>query len=281
MRRDRVAVALVLLLLGLAMIPRLLQAITDSMLFHPTRGQSATPDRHGLPWEERWLDADGTRIQAWWMPAAAPGTTTVVTFHGNAGTIADRIPWYRQVVRGGVSVLAVEYRGYGDSAGSPSEAGLLADGRAGLAAARELAADRGDKLVIHGRSLGGAVAIQVDAGAHPPVDGLVVESTFTSLADMADRSGIPLAARLVSYSFASIDRIGAGPGPLLLVHGDADELIPFAMGEQLVARAQEAGRRARLHRVGGGGHNDTWARGGAAYWDAVLGFFRTPAGAQR
>jgi len=283
MRREAVAAAVVAAVAGIVVIPRLLQAVTDSMLFHPAAGQHTTPDRHGIPFEERWLDAEGTRIQAWWMPASGAGTT-IVTFHGNAGTLADRIPWYRPVVRTGVAVLAVEYRGFGDSDGSPSEEGLAADGRAGIAAARALANARGDRLVVHGRSLGGAVAIRAVQEAEADglrVDGLLVESTFTSLAEMAGRTGIPLAGRLVTYSFPSIERIGQAGSPLLLVHGTEDELIPLEMGERLVAAASAGGRPATLLRIPGGTHNDTWARGGPTYWDAVLGFFRAPGGGGR
>lgn len=282
MRREAAAAAIVLAIAGVVVIPRLLQAVTDSMLFYPARGQHTTPDRHGIAFEERWLDADGTRIQAWWMPGE-PGATTVLTFHGNAGTIADRIPWYRPVRAAGMSILAVEYRGYGDSAGAPSERGLAADGRAGLHAARALADAQGGPLVVHGRSLGGAVAIRLAedaAGEGIAFDGLLVESTFTSLQEMAGRTGIPLAGRLVTYAFPSLERIARSTSPLLVVHGDADELIPFSMGERLVAAAQPV-RPARLLRIPGGTHNDTWARGGPAYWDSVLAFFRAPGSDQR
>ena len=278
MRRGVVLGVLSVLVVGVTVIPWLLRSVTDSMLFYPARGQHVTPAQVGLSYEERFVTTeDGVRVQTWWLPAAERGTTTVITFHGNAGTVADRLPWIQTVVEAGVSVLAVEYRGYGDSEGRPSEEGLAADARAGLALARELAAARGDRIVVHGRSLGGAVAIRLAsdvAGAAPALDGVIVESTFTALRDMANRSGIPLASHLVAYEFASVDRIVESPVPLLVVHGEADELIPVAMGERLVERARAAGREVTWLSVPGGTHNDTWFVGGRRYWDAVFRFIR-------
>jgi fermentation-respiration switch protein FrsA (DUF1100 family) len=264
MRRPptAVVVGLVVLLLGVPMIGRFAQALTDSMLFHPERGHRAGPADFGIAYDEVWLVAeDGVRTQAWWMPVEG-ASTAVVSFHGNAGTMGDRLQHLSLLRSRGVSVLAAEYRGYGDSEGAPSEEGLAADARAAAAWIRERHAGA---LVAHGRSLGGAVGIRLadDVG----VDGLIVESTFTSLGAMAERTGIPLAARLVVYEFASHERIRRIAAPTLVVHGDADDLIPVSMGRALTDAAPDA----HLHVVAGGTHNDTWVRGGQAYWAAVEG----------
>lgn len=255
--------AVVLLLGALALLPALLRSLTDSFLFHPTAGQAMTPDRVGLPYEELWLVAeDGIRTQAWWMPHP-DATLCVLSFHGNAGTMSDRLGHLKPLWELGVSVLAAEYRGYGDSEGRPSEEGLAADARAAMTEARS----RCPRVVVHGRSLGGAVAIRLASEA--PADGLVVESTFTALKEIAGRSGIPLASHLVAYDFASIDRIPSVAVPTLVVHGTADELIPLAMGQALFAAA--AGPSTFLP-VPGGTHNDTWVRGGPRYWSALRAF---------
>jgi fermentation-respiration switch protein FrsA (DUF1100 family) len=266
---KRAAPLLVALVLGLLVIPHLLRAFTDSMLFHPERGQPATPGSYGVDFEEVWLIApDRVRTQAWWMEA--PGATaTVLGFHGNAGTMGDRLPHLLRLRELGVNVLAAEYRGYGDSEGKPSEQGFAQDAAAALQAAR---ARSPLPVVVHGRSLGGAVAIRL-ASEHA-VDGLIVESTFTSLAAMAGRTGIPLASRLVPYRFDSEQRIARIEAPVLVVHGDRDELIPLAMGERLVQVAPNA----RLLTVAGGAHNDTWVVGGARYWAALRSFLGTVAG---
>lgn len=252
------ALTALLLLLGLFMFRRVL---TDAMLFHPTRGQPRTPAAIGLPFEEVWLRAaDGTRTQAWWIPGQGR-PIVVVCFHGNAGVIADRLENARELHALGVSLLVAEYRGYGDSEGKPSEEGLYADAEAALGEARRRAA--GARVIAFGRSLGGAVAI--DLASRQPVDGLVVESTFTSLPAMAAQTGLPLASRLVAYRFDSLAKIPRVTAPLLIVHGDADELVPFSMGERL-RDAARASRSVAFHRVAGGDHNSSWVTGGEPYW---------------
>lgn len=263
-RRALVAGVVVVgvLLVGVPVIGRFAQALTDSMLFHPARGQNAVPGDFGVAHDDVWLVAeDGVKTQAWWMPVEG-ARTAVVSFHGNAGTMGDRLPHLTQLRSLGASVLAAEYRGYGESEGAPSEEGLAADARAAAAWVRE---HHAGALVVHGRSLGGAVGIRLADDV--AVDGLIVESTFTSLGAMAERTGIPLAARLVVYEFASQQRMGRIDVPTLVVHGDADELIPVAMGKALT----EAAADGHLHVVPGGTHGDTWVRGGPAYWAAVQG----------
>jgi len=249
--------------------PMVLRRFTDSVLFYPEKGQWRTPAALGLPFEEVWLDAAGDRIQAWWVAGDAAGAA-IVMFHGNGGTIADRLENVAALVsRFGVSVLQVEYPGYGDSGGRPSEHSLYAAGEAGLLEARRRAGDR--KLVVFGRSLGGAVAI--DVAVRHRVDGLVAESTFTSLGDMAAASGIPLARYLVAYRFDSLAKIGQVGAPLLLLHGNRDEIVPYPMAARLLEAAANASGK-RLHTVEGGAHNDTWVLGGEAYWRAWAEFLR-------
>ncbi len=253
------------ILLSAAMLPFLLRQMTDAFLFHPVRGQRHSPSDFGLAFEELMLPAsDGVQTQAWWIPYEGPDPlgVAVLTFHGNGGTMAERLDHTRALHDLGVSVLTAEYRGYGASEGRPSEEGLADDALAAFDRMAQLAPDH--KLVIHGRSLGGAVAIRLASERRPA--GLAVESTFTTLRDMAGRSGIPLATQLVAYEFASIDRVGEITCPLFVVHGTADDLIPHEMGERLHAAA---GGPAELLSVAGGTHNDTWVRAGPAYWDRL------------
>ena len=141
----------------------LLQAITDLFVFHPVRGQHTQPSQLGMEFSDlRIVAEDGVHTQAWWMPSSVSSAdfsgATVLTFHGNGGTMSDRLDWCQQMVSRGASVLAVEYRGYGESEGRPSEESCRADARAALAEAHRLSAGRPGPLLIHGRSLGGAVA---------------------------------------------------------------------------------------------------------------------------
>lgn len=241
----------------------ILRRLTDAMLFHPTRGQARTPASFGVDYEElAVLATDGVRTQAWWIPGDVSGPV-VLMFHGNAGSIADRLENAMMIRELGVDLMMAEYRGYGDSQGRPSERGLYRDATAALAEARDRACGR--PVVVFGRSLGGAVA--VDLASREQVDGLIVESTFTSLPAMARSTRIPFATRAVAYAFDSVAKIGRVKAPVLVIHGDADELVPFRMGEAL-HRAAVGSVDARFFRVHGGDHNGTWLAGGSAYWDA-------------
>ena len=258
-----VAIAIAIVVVILVTAPMLFRHLTDSMLFYPSRGQWRTPEALGLGYRELWLDAEGERLQTWWIAGDESGPV-ILMFHGNAGTIADRLENVRLFVeRLGASVLQVEYPGYGDSSGRPSEASLYAAGEAGWKESRKLAAGR--PLVVFGRSLGGAVAI--DVAANQQVDALVAESTFTSLPDLAPATGLPLARHLVAYRFDSLDKIAQIHAPVLLIHGDHDELVSYSMAGRLYKAATAAASR-HLHTVRGGTHNDTWAIGGEDYWRA-------------
>lgn len=256
----RIAIVLLLALGALFMFRR---QLTNAMLFYPERGQWRSPGNLGLEYQELWVEAeDGVRTQAWFMPARA-AQAMVLFFHGNAGTMADRLERAVILVQQDCSVLFSEYRGYGDSQGRPSEAGLYMDGRAAFTIARNLAGSL--PVVVAGRSLGGAVAIEVATTEDP--DAVVIESSFTSLREMAGRTGIPLAAKLVAYEFPSEEKIKRLRAPLLITHGDRDELVPYAMGQRLRDAAQNAAR-VDFHTVRGGTHNETPLEEDAAHWDA-------------
>ncbi len=255
----------------------LLQSITNLFVFHPVRGQHTQPSQLGMEFSDlRIVAEDGVRTQGWWMPSSVLGApfsgATVLTFHGNGGTMADRLDWCQQIVSRGASVLAVEYRGYGESEGRPSEEACGADARAALIEARRLSADLPGPLLIHGRSLGGAVAIALAAESEH--QGLIAESTFTRVEDMAALTGIPLARRLVAYRFDSIDRIQEVAASVFLVHGTADALVPHSMGVALRDARLEVGRRVHFFEGEGGEHNSTWQAAGEAYWQALGQWFQ-------
>ena len=168
--------------------------LVDRMVFHPTRGVDLRPEQVGLVGEEVFLETqDGVRIHGFWLPAEG-ATRALLFLHGNAGNASHRLPNAAELVALGTSVLLLDYRGYGLSEGTPSEAGTYLDAQAGLA---HLVTERGfaeNRIFVFGRSLGGAVA--VDLVQDRDLAGLILESTFTSLPDMA-RSLLPFAAPLV------------------------------------------------------------------------------------
>lgn len=239
------------------------------MIYLPLRGGGRDPASHGLPARDLYLEAeDGVRLHAWWVPALEEDPPTLLFFHGNAGNLTHRIELLRLLRQSGPQILALEYRGYGRSQGSPSEEGLYRDARA---AYRELER-RGvapERLVIHGRSLGGAVAARL--AAEHRCAGLVLESTFTSVPDMAAlRFGRP-AAWLVRSRFPVEETVRRLDVPVLILHGEEDDTIPVSMSRRL---HRAAGGRAELWLVPGAHHNDLDFFAGEDYARRLGGFLR-------
>lgn len=201
--------------------------------------------------------ADG-RTQGWLVPAVgrtAPGPVVIYT-HGNGELIDQAVLGLEAYQRWGVSLALLEYRGYGQSDGEPSEAALVADALVfydQVAARPEVDPSA---IILHGRSLGGGIATAV--AAQRPARALILASTFTSIADLAWRLGLP--GFLVRDPFDSLDRLPKVRAPIFISHGRADEVVPFAHGEALAARAG-----VPLF-VQSCGHNDCE---GPAYWAAV------------
>ncbi len=213
----------------------------DHLVFIPTRGLSRTPAEAGLAYEALTLPtADGERLGAWYVPAPATGARpwTLLYCHGNAGTIADRVEVLAALHREGLAVLIFDYRGYGESTGRPTEAGTHADA---LAAWRHLTDTRGlppARILVHGHSLGGAVAAGLAADVRPGA--LWLESTFTSLTDLG-AAMYPLfpVRRLSRYRYDTLTRLSDLQAPLLITHARHDETIPIAHGERLYQAARE------------------------------------------
>jgi len=238
--------------------------VVDSMIFYPTPGAELRPEQLGLVGEDVFLETeDGVRIHAFWLPAQG-ADRALLFLHGNAGNASHRLPNAAALVSLGVSVLLLDYRGYGLSEGRPSEDGAYADARAGL---RWLVEERGipeSRIVVFGRSLGGAVAVDLVQGR--PVAGVILESTFTSLGGMASAIfGRPVSA-LVRGRFDSASKIAALRAPLLSFHGDRDEIVPYALGRALFDAAP--GSKA-FETIEGAGHNDTTQVGGRAYFERI------------
>ncbi len=189
--------------------------------------------------------------------------------HGNRGSIADRIDIFRQMFRIKVNVFAFDYRGYGRSEGSPSERGLFADVRAAI----DLLVDRGhplSSLLLFGHSMGGAVAI--DGAWRRAVGGLVVQSSFTQLKDMARHRYPDLPMHwITSNNFRSIEKVPHLKMPKLFIHGTSDQVVPYAHGETLYRAAAEP---KSFLRVPGADHHDVPQKGGLRYFHRLIRFRR-------
>lgn len=202
--------------------------------------------------------ADGLSLTAWYAPAPA-GARTIVHFHGNAGLISGQLARVRPLVDAGYGVLLVEYRGYGGNPGSPTEAGLLADGRAALAYLKRAGVAATD-IVLIGESLGSGVAVAL--AAETPVAGLVLLAPFTSAADVAQARYWWLPARwLIKDRYDSLRRIRRVRAPLLVVHGQRDATIDWRFGQRLFDAAREPKHLILPPKAG---HNDLIAHGAIA-----------------
>jgi hypothetical protein len=233
------------------------------MIFQPTSGVDLRPEQVGLSGEDVFLEAaDGVRIHGFWLPAEG-ATRALLFLHGNAGNASHRLPNAAELVALGTNVLLLDYRGYGLSDGSPSEAGVYADARAGLGYLIEERGIPEDRIVVFGRSVGGAVA--VDLVQDRAIAGLILESTFTSASAMA-RSLLPLAAPFVRGHFDSENKIARLRAPLLFFHGDRDEIVPYGLGRQLFEAAPEP---KAFETIEGAGHNDTTTIGGRPYFERI------------
>jgi fermentation-respiration switch protein FrsA (DUF1100 family) len=204
----------------------------------PGRALTATPETAGLDYESvSIVTADGVKLHGWFVPVEPP-RATLLFFHGNAGNISHRLDSLRIFHDLGLSTLIIDYRGYGQSEGKPSEQGLYADSEA---AWRYLESERGltsRQIVIFGRSLGGAVAAWLAARHQPRM--LILESTFTSAPDMAAELYPFLPTRLLTrLQYDARRNLELVRCPVLIVHSRDDEIIPFRHGQRLYETARQ------------------------------------------
>lgn len=208
------------------------------VIYFPPTGYRLTPGDVGLRYEDLTLTSDdGLALAAWQVPRDG-ARTTVLFCHGNAENMSDLCSSLKTLHQLGHSVLIFDYRGYGRSTGEPSEAGLYRDAEAAWRYLTEVQGLPPDRIVLLGRSLGGAVAIDL-AARHPPA-ALVVECTFASLVDIGQRQYPLLPVNwLCRDRFESIRKIPQVSCPKLFLHGTADELIPLEDARRLFAAAPE------------------------------------------
>ena len=215
-----------------------LLALQQRDFIYQPSGAALTPAEAGLSDAERIRirTLDGETLSAWLRPPAE-GRALILYFHGNAGSLAARAQRFAQLTQRGDGLLAIEYRGYPGSTGAPGEEGLLRDADAALSEAISRGHAPG-RIVLVGESLGAAVAL--DLATRRPIAGVVLESAFLSMRDMAARL-FPWApvALLLRDPWRSDLRIARLRAPLLQLHGLNDEVVPMKSGEALFALARE------------------------------------------
>ncbi len=229
-----------------------MRSLVDQFLFAPAK----YPVGEWTPTELDFQDidfvaADKTRLHGWYCPCDQP-RAVVLLAHGNAGNIATRVAWMRYLQRTlRVSVFAFDYRGYGRSEGKPTIDGTLMDAQAARAKLCELTAVKESDIVLMGESLGGAIVVQLAATSAPRA--LVLQSTFSSLRDIAQVHFRLLAGIVSKTKLNSTEAIAMYHGPLLQSHGNKDRTIPYSLGEKLF---QNANQPKEWIEIANADHND-------------------------
>ena len=241
-RGVRTALVTTAATLGIAIV--LLMIFEGKLIYFPAR-DGVGPS----PGEEVWLTAaDGVKIHGWYLPHPKP-RATILHLHGNAGNLEDRRDLVKRMQELGVNVMAIDFRGYGKSEGSPGESGVYADSRA--AYDWLLTKTTADKIVLHGESLGAGAACELASTV--PCGGLVVQSAFTSAPDMAPRV-VPFFPKfLVRTKYDNREKVARITCRKLFIHSRRDEIVPFDMGQALFAAAAEP---KECEWFSSGGHND-------------------------
>jgi fermentation-respiration switch protein FrsA (DUF1100 family) len=228
------------------------------------------PERAGVHLPASVEDVWAGDVHGWWFRAPdRPPLGHVLFCHGNAGNVADRLPNARLLVRAGFDVLLFDYRGYGRSRGRPSEEGTYEDARAAREALLEREGVDPARVLYVGESLGGAVALKL-AHEEPPA-GLVLQSTFTSVRDMAAVHYRVLPSALVPDAYPSLSLVSDLHTPLLVLHGERDEIVPVSQGRALFDAAPDP---KRLHVFPDAGHNDLIAFDGDEWAEVIADWAR-------
>ncbi len=217
------------------------RSIDELLLFFPSKYPDGDWSPEGLDFQDVYFSAeDGTKLHGWYCAADQPRAVMLV-MHGNAGHVASRASWLRYLQqRAGVSVFMFDYRGYGRSEGTPTAKGVIQDATAARKKLCELAQVSDAEMILMGESLGGAIAVQLAADSPPRA--LILQSTFSSLRDVAEVHYSKLAWLVPVGKLDSTARIAEYHGPLLQSHGDQDRTVPYSLGRKLFSAANQPKR---------------------------------------
>lgn len=257
----------------------LLYARQTRLIFFPDKALESTPADVGIDFEEVWIEIPVTngveRVHGWWMPTVGspPGERRALLYlHGNGANIGANVNHAARFHQMGLSVLLVDYRGYGRSDGAfPQEATVYEDAQASWNFLVEELGYAPAQIFIYGHSLGGAIAIDL-AVRQPDAAGLIVQSSFTSMMDMANRTTpfgfLPL-NQILTQRFDSVAKVPQLQMPVFFMHGLADEQVPADMSEALYAASPEP---KHLWLVPEAGHNDLARVAGVEFFVQVEAF---------
>ena len=273
-RWARLAVrGIAVLILAYAAVIVLAWRFQDRVAFPGRGGRLPSPTEFGITDGQvvSVVTSDQVTLRGWYLPPSPPPSAGerapgLIWFHGNVETVRGIAEVLRDFRPPGVAVLALDYRGYSESGGTPTESGVHRDAEAAwtfLAGRPEIDSLR---IAVYGRSIGSAVGLYL--ANERPVRAVVLDSPFTSAQAMARTHYAPVPSGLVELSLDNLSRAARLTVPLLVFHGTDDLLAPFAMGEA-VARA---GRAEELVALQGAGHTTTYEIGGALYRNKLHDF---------
>jgi len=266
--RRWLSIAMLAFVVWIVMTPYKLERL---FVYYPTRQIRYDPGIVGLSYQDVFLETkDQVKLHGWFVPHKGAACTLLI-FHGNGGNIGDRVGWLKILYDLGVHIFAMDYRGYGKSEGEPHEEGLYRDASAAYDWWTDERRSRGEKLVLFGESLGGAVAVNL--AADHPVSGIILQSTFTSARDMAKTMfPIGLLQPLVNVHFNSAGKISRVNCPKLFIHGTQDEIVPFRLGRRLFDLSSDP---KSFYSVPDAGHNDLPIVAGSEYAVRLKAFLAT------
>ncbi|XP_012077007.1 alpha/beta hydrolase domain-containing protein WAV2 isoform X2 [Jatropha curcas] len=274
----------------------LLVAFQEKLVYVPvlpglTKSYPITPARLRLIYEDVWLrSSDGVRLHAWFIKLFPECRgPTILFFQENAGNIAHRLEMVRIMIqRLHCNVFMLSYRGYGASDGYPSQHGIAKDAQAALDYLTQRTDIDSSRIVVFGRSLGGAVGALLTKNNPDKVAGLILENTFTSILDMAGvllpflkwfigsnhSKGPKILNFLVRSPWSTVDVIGQVKQPVLFLSGLQDEMVPPSHMQMLYAKAAAHNKECIFVEFPTGMHMDTWLAGGDQYWKTIQDFLK-------
>lgn len=242
--------------------------IESHSIFHPTKDVAVTPNFAGLSFEDVYFETKGNIKLNGWLVKAPGAKSTFLFLHGNAGNLSHRLEKILMFHRMGVDIFIIDYRGYGKSEGSPSEEGIYEDT---LAAYEYLTVKNNiapSKIVAYGDSLGGVAA--VDLAARRPLAALIVDSSFSSAADISKEIFPVVPAFLLKTKMDSARKIKTVSIPKLFIHSINDEIIPFKLGKKLFEAAVPPKEFVQI----AGGHNTNHIDSHDLFIGAITQFLR-------
>ncbi len=261
-----------LLIVILAAVMGWVWVFQERMVFFPLRELDGRPSDVGLAYEDvHIVTRDGVGLHGWYVPGE-DARGTVLFCHGNAGNISHRLETVALLHGLGLNVLLFDYRGYGKSGGRPREAGLYRDAEAAWDYLTTKRGEAPERIVLMGRSLGGGVAAWLAARRGPAA--LILESTFTSIADLGRRFYPLLPRFLARIRFDTLSHLAGVRCPLLVAHSRDDDVVPFVMGQRLY----EAHDGLKCFLPMRGDHSRGWLDTGASYVEGLDGFLRRTVG---